>query len=257
MFKHHMIPVDGIARVGLSVPESVTEDATGNIYKIERGHADAAGNHRLELVREFIEHREWDHEVQVGWTDPEPPPPKPDDWPADEPWEPATPPPQPIYETQHAEQDVKRIERRELVYSDAAPPAGWTFAHPTPAEIVGGWSASLQARVTGPGRRIEKTDIPGHAEYRDCWRDTGAAIVEDMPTARTIHMGFIRAERDAELGRLDQLELQYLGNPARAAELAEVRAEKQTLRDIPQTFDLSGASTVDELKALWPAGLTK
>ena len=35
-----------------------------------------------------------------------------------------------------------------------------------------------------------------------------------------------------------------------------IAVEKQTLRDIPQTFDLT-TDTVDELKNKWPEGLPK
>lgn len=82
--------------------------------------------------------------------------------------------------------------------------------------------------------------------FRNAWAWTGAVSI-DMPKARDIHMGRIRAARDAELAKLDIEQLK--GN--------DVTAEKQRLRDIPQTFDLTAAATPDELKALWPEGLPR
>ena len=92
----------------------------------------------------------------------------------------------------------------------------------------------------------EASNIPTDRTFRDAWcRGDGKSIDVDMPKARTIHMGRIRQVRDAELARLDIEQLK--GN--------DVAAQKQKLRDIPQTFDLTVAATPGELKALWPADL--
>jgi hypothetical protein len=90
--------------------------------------------------------------------------------------------------------------------------------------------------------------------FRDAWEDTGALIQVNMPKARVIHMGRIRKLRDAELAKLDVPYMQALesGNPA---EQQRIAAQKQTLRDIPQAFDLSGYGTPEELMAAWPAEL--
>lgn len=91
-------------------------------------------------------------------------------------------------------------------------------------------------------RIVDANDIPSDRYFRDAWKDLGTFIDIDMPMARDIHMDIIRRERDKELSRLDIEQLK--GN--------DVSAEKQILRDIPGTFDLSNASTSEELKALWP-----
>jgi len=75
----------------------------------------------------------------------------------------------------------------------------------------------------------------------------------NMAKARAIHMDVIRSVRNAELAALD---IPFM----RAVEAGDTEAQaniakaKQTLRDIPQTFDL-GASTPTQLKQKWPSEL--
>lgn len=89
-------------------------------------------------------------------------------------------------------------------------------------------------------------DCPIDRTFRDAWArvDKGKVGV-NMAKAREIHMGRIRKVRDEELARLDVEQLR--GN--------EVAARKQTLRDIPATFDLSQAQTPEALDTLWPSEL--
>ena len=58
-------------------------------------------------------------------------------------------------------------------------------------------------------------------------------------------MNRIRETRDVELSKLDVEQLKG----------KDVSEKKQKLRDIPQTFDLSGAKTPEELKTLRPKDL--
>lgn len=71
------------------------------------------------------------------------------------------------------------------------------------------------------------------------------AVSVDMEKARLLHMDTIRALRNEKLVELDIETLK--GN--------DVQAEKQVLRDIPQTFDLTIASTPEELIELIPEEL--
>jgi len=76
----------------------------------------------------------------------------------------------------------------------------------------------------------------------------------DMDAARDYHMGRIRLSRDQALAALDVPFMRAVETGDTAAQ-STIGAEKQTLRDIPQTFDLSGAATPEALMALWPAEL--
>jgi hypothetical protein len=92
--------------------------------------------------------------------------------------------------------------------------------------------------------KIEERDIPQDRYFRGAWEfDQGLSV--NMDKARDIQMGHIRAARNEKLAALDIEQLK--GN--------DVAAEKQTLRDIPETFDLTGAETPEALKELWPEEL--
>jgi hypothetical protein len=93
----------------------------------------------------------------------------------------------------------------------------------------------------------EITEMPEDRYFREAWRIGYGIVSVDMEKARQVHMEVIRKERDKKLKALDVEQLKGV----------DVQGEKQTLRDIPQTFDLSTAQTPEELKALWPAELAK
>ena len=78
-------------------------------------------------------------------------------------------------------------------------------------------------------------------------------IVINMPKARGIQMDKIREVRNKELAKKDIEFMKAL--EADDGSHSAVAAEKQALRDIPQTFDLT-TDTVEQLKELWPEGLS-
>jgi len=76
----------------------------------------------------------------------------------------------------------------------------------------------------------------------------------NMPKARGIHMDNIRATRNNELAKKD---IEYMkALEADDGSSTAIATEKQALRDIPQTFDLT-TDTPEELKEKWPEGLPK
>ena len=76
----------------------------------------------------------------------------------------------------------------------------------------------------------------------------------NMEKARGIQMNKIREVRDKELAKKD---IEYMkALEADDGSAATVAAEKKTLRDIPQTFDLT-TDTPEQLKDKWPEGLPK
>ena len=72
----------------------------------------------------------------------------------------------------------------------------------------------------------------------------------NMTKARDIHMDQIRKARNAELAAKDVTFMRAVEAGDTDAQ-ATIGAEKQVLRDIPQTFDLT-TDTPEQLKALWP-----
>jgi len=106
-----------------------------------------------------------------------------------------------------------------------------------------------------PGAQVvPQGDIPSDRTFRDAWKINSAKIAVDMPIARQIHMDRIRVERDAELVKRDTLFAQAI-EAGNTAEQARIAAEKQILRDIPQTFDLGRYTTPTGLKKAWPVEL--
>lgn len=88
-------------------------------------------------------------------------------------------------------------------------------------------------------KEIDPSVLPQDRTFREAWAHD---CTVDMDKARAIQMERIRKSRDVALKKMDIETMK--GN--------DVQSQKQVLRDIPQTFDLSKASTPEELKALWP-----
>lgn len=105
-----------------------------------------------------------------------------------------------------------------------------------------------------PYRVGDDNDLPTDRYFRPAWEDQGVAVQVNMSKARAVHMGRIREERDLRLKALDAdfIKAIEIGD---AAEQQRVATLKQALRDIPQDFDLSMATTPEQLKALWPPQL--
>ena len=77
----------------------------------------------------------------------------------------------------------------------------------------------------------------------------------DMPKARVIHMEVIRVDRNKELASKDITFMRAVEDADTDAQ-ATIKAEKQTLRDIPTTFDITtDVDTPEKLKAKWPSEL--
>ncbi len=114
--------------------------------------------------------------------------------------------------------------------------------------------------AAGPHYIVEESALPGGSVSEDndyffpCWEWSDGVVV-NMTKARVLHMDVIRKARDIELAKLDVpwMKAMEAGNTSTQATIA---TQKQTLRDIPTTFDLTtGVDTPDQLKAKWPTEL--
>lgn len=103
---------------------------------------------------------------------------------------------------------------------------------------------------------VDVSELPTSRVFRDAWEHQGRAVAVNMAKAREIHMGRIRVSRDRALVHLD-IAFQRALEADDKTQQREVAGQKQTLRDLPQTFALSGAETPEALEALWPAGLER
>ena len=80
-------------------------------------------------------------------------------------------------------------------------------------------------------------------------------ISVNMTKARVFHMDKIRAVRNKQLAGLD-IPFMRAMETGDASEQARIASEKQVLRDIPATFDITtGVTTPELLKAKWPSEL--
>ena len=120
--------------------------------------------------------------------------------------------------------------------------------------------ALLKWKLVNPGKYISHRDmqdevIPTDRDFRNAWTDTTPELTIDidMVKARDIHLSRIREQRNAELAKLDveAIKAQDMGN---AETLAQIRARKQELRDLPATLapTLASALSLDALKAIQP-----
>ena len=77
----------------------------------------------------------------------------------------------------------------------------------------------------------------------------------NMTKARAIHLAEIRRVRNEELVKEDVTFMRAVEDGDTDAQ-ATIKTKKQTLRDIPATFDITtGVDTPEKLKAKWPAEL--
>ena len=77
----------------------------------------------------------------------------------------------------------------------------------------------------------------------------------DMTKARAIHLEEIRRVRNEELAKEDVTFMRAVEDADTDAQ-ATIKTKKQTLRDLPATFDITtGVDTPEQLKAKWPTEL--
>lgn len=107
---------------------------------------------------------------------------------------------------------------------------------------------------------VEHSDLPGGSlsedndYFFDAWEWDGGVTVS-MAKARTIHMNVIREARNKELAAKDITFMRAI-EAGDASAQSTIAAEKQALRDLPTTFDITtDVDTPEKLKAKWPTEL--
>jgi len=97
----------------------------------------------------------------------------------------------------------------------------------------------------------ELGERPENRLFRDALKDNKTAVEHDIDKARNVHLSRVRAARGPVLDQLDRDWQRAKGQgDKRACEAIE--AKRQELRDLPTTLGVEGATTVEELKAMWP-----
>jgi len=104
--------------------------------------------------------------------------------------------------------------------------------------------------VDKDGNKVDASTatVPANRAFRGAWVLSGNVISEDLTKAKEI---FADKVREARTPLLDALDTDYMKALETSADTASIVAEKQALRDAPTAGD--AATTIDELKAAWPA----
>jgi hypothetical protein len=101
----------------------------------------------------------------------------------------------------------------------------------------------------------ERDSLLSDREFRDAWECLETTVQVNMPKARVLHMDAIRASRNAELVKEDVTFMRAVEEGDTDAQ-ATIKTKKQTLRDLPATFDITtDAGTPELLKVKWPTEL--
>lgn len=143
--------------------------------------------------------------------------------------------------------------------------ASWTteghwLRLPTPENVLEEMARSYPEGTAQPvrWRRVTAAAVEalttGRRMYRDAWIDDGTTLTHNMVKARALHRTFLRAQRDKAFAALDAAYLRA-DEDGNGAAKSEIRAQKQRLRDLPNDPALEAATSVDELRALWPVTL--
>ena len=105
---------------------------------------------------------------------------------------------------------------------------------------------------------INDADLPevmGEDAFFGAWECTDGLVTCNMAKARGVHMDAIRVVRNAELAAKDITFMRAVEAGDTDAQ-ATIGTEKQVLRDLPATFDITtDVDTPEKLKAKWPTEL--
>lgn len=102
---------------------------------------------------------------------------------------------------------------------------------------------------------VEDDELPTDRTYRNAWElhADGRSIIHNMDKAREIHKDLMRRERAKLMPALD-IEYQRADERGAAGVSAKdsIASQKQALRDVTDIPEIERASTVEELRAVWP-----
>jgi len=140
-------------------------------------------------------------------------------------------------------------------YNDLARPKDDTDDALVERLVAGAFPSGTMYRIISEETCLADIDACEGRIFRGAWEDNGIAIQVNMTKARAIHIDRIRKVRNAELAKLDIPWMKAVEDGDTDMQ-ATIKAKKQELRDIPQTFDLT-TDTPKELKEKWPEGLPK
>jgi hypothetical protein len=134
--------------------------------------------------------------------------------------------------------------------------AGIWMREPTPANIEHELDRIPTFVRPLAWRIVKAEDVPTDRTYRNALRDDGAKLAHDVEVAKGLHREQLRHARAARFTELDGQWMAATGQ-GKKAEADAVEAERQRLRDLPDDPAIDAAKTIEELKATWPADLSR
>lgn len=138
----------------------------------------------------------------------------------------------------------------------------------TPRADYVGWPSQPAKDVSGNliWQLVNVADLPADRTYRNAWVNQAGFIVHDMAKARAIHRERIRRVRRGRFETIDAAWSRACAAYVAAKEAGQLVAanswrdqmathenQRQQLRDAPQDPGIDTATTIDQLKAVWPA----
>lgn len=104
---------------------------------------------------------------------------------------------------------------------------------------------------------VDDTSVPVDRTYRNALRyDSVLGFFHDIVHARNIHRNKLRSRRGIKLVELDGAWMKAFATGNRTVADA-IEAERQVLRDLPADPAIDAATTIEALKATWPASLPR
>lgn len=101
-------------------------------------------------------------------------------------------------------------------------------------------------------RIVNKEDVPVDRYFRNAWIECEEkAIKHDIEKCKKIHVDNLRIERNKKLAELDAPMLRALEDDNKEL-VAELKAMKQELRDMPANLDMDNLNSLEEIKAVRP-----
>ena len=126
------------------------------------------------------------------------------------------------------------------------------------AETEDEFLARIQARAVPVDainpQIVDESVIPVDRTFRNALKQTGSALIHDMPKCRDIWRGKLRELRRPKMQALDVAYTQA-DERGDAVEKTRIVAEKQKLRDVTADPRIETAQTPEALKAVMPSEL--
>ncbi len=144
--------------------------------------------------------------------------------------------------------------KRKVVRDDGSVESIVQRVMPDPQECIAKWSKEARVAVVKV-TPIKESDVPKDRSFRRAWQGCDKQGVRVCPeTSREVMRDKIRWVREQRFAALDVDYIRAL-EEGDDVKMAEVRAEKQALRDAPADLAIDECKDYEDLKKHWPKEL--